>query len=482
MLCLSLSGKTVKACLEEVWRNRQYIQVVELRLDLLEPDEIRKASAFPSQIDLPVILTFRRERDGGKCTLDEKERLRIFKEVALGGSFAYVDLEEDVKRYAFENELKKRGVIIIRSFHDFDAVPTDAFNRMSKIAARGEIPKVAIMPHGIQDLITVFKAEEELVAIPRKIIVAMGPYGIPARILYKRTGSMLTYCSEKSIAPGLLSPRLMSEVYRSDRISAHTSIYGVIGNPVYHSDSPRIHNAGFQAIHFDAVYLPFQVDNIRAFFRLAEMLKIHGFSVTIPYKTDVIPFLGKNTREVKQISSCNTVVRIQGMWKGINTDYYGFLRPIEQDFTRHKIQNVLVIGAGGAARAIVWALKNRQCNVTILNRTGEKARQLASETMSSWDLLSNASQYSGKADMIVQATALGMPGILSQDPAPDLEFTGREIVYEIIYKPKTTPFLERAIAKGCSVRYGWDMLFEQAKYQFEAFTGYHWPPNVNPVI
>jgi len=277
----------------------------------------------------------------------------------------------------------------------------------------------------------------------------------------------------------MITAREMSEMYRSDRVSKHTAIYGLVGNPVAESDSPKIHNSGFHAINFDAIYVPFLVDNLRAFFRFAELMHIHGFSVTIPYKTDVIPFLGKNTREVKQMGSCNTVVRVQGLWKGLNTDYFGFLEPIIRDLDSHRIKNVLVLGAGGAARAVVWALKSRDCSVTILNRTADRAKALAISTMCNWDLLSNASKYSGKADLIVQTTALGMAGYSSKDPAPDLEFTGSEIVYEIVYKPKVTQFLGRAISKGCTARYGWEMLFGQAKLQFEAFTGYHWPSGVD---
>ncbi|HRV24566.1 MAG TPA: shikimate dehydrogenase [Sphaerochaeta sp.] len=188
---------------------------------------------------------------------------------------------------------------------------------------------------------------------------------------------MLSFVSDNQAAPGHLGPREMSEVYHADRIDRNTHIYGIIGNPVYHTSSPKIHNRGFEAIRYNAVYVPFLVDSVRSFFKLAELLRIRGFSVTIPHKQAVVPYLGKTSREVKQIGSCNTVVRIQGMWKGINTDYYGFLTPIQDRIASGSIKSALVVGSGGASRAIVYALINHGVKVTILNRTVERARKLA---------------------------------------------------------------------------------------------------------
>ncbi len=125
---------------------------------------------------------------------------------------------------------------------------------------------------------------------------------------------MLSFCSDTKAAPGHLSAQVMSELYRADTLNDKTHIFGIIGNPVLHTASPMIHNPGFEAIHYNAVYVPFLVDSVRAFFKLADMLQIHGFSVTVPYKRDVQPYLGRITREVKQIGACNTIVRIQNMW------------------------------------------------------------------------------------------------------------------------------------------------------------------------
>ncbi len=494
MLCITLTGSTLEENRRLVEQNREWISLAELRLDHLSIDEQKIAASFPSTVDLPVILTYRRKSDGGACSVSEKSRLQTLYETAKG-DFAYVDIEEDVKKsdlrfkdplfeqkVDLERSLRDRGVRIIRSFHDFTCVPSDIYGRISKLASKGDIPKAAVTPTSMMDIISLFRVQAELSSIKEKIIIGMGEFGICTRLLYKKCGSMLTFCSDTHAAPGHLSAKTMSELYHADKVDEKTHVFGIIGNPVYHTASPKIHNPGFDAIHYNAIYVPFLVDSVRAFFKLAEMLQIHGFSVTVPHKQNVQPYLGRITREVKQIGACNTVTRIQNMWKGTNTDYYGFLAPIAEEIAQEKIRTALVIGAGGASRAVVWALHNHGVKVTILNRSVEKARQLAGETMSSYDTLENSNLYSGSFDLVVQTTSVGMEPHLDEDPVPSFVFSGTEIVFELVYQPRETPFFKRASLAGCRVIGGSEMLLEQGKLQFEAFSGYHYPHWIQPEI
>ena len=308
----------------------------------------------------------------------------------------------------------------------------------------------------------------------------MGPYGVATRILYRRMGSILTFASDSEAAPGQLKARDLKELYHADEVNERTAIYGIIGNPVNHSASPLIHNPGFRAIKYNAIYVPFLVDNARAFFALAENLRMRGFSVTVPHKVEVLSYLGNITREVKQIGSCNTVVRTPGLWKGMNTDYYGFLIPILPDIESGRIKNALVIGAGGASYAIVWALRNWGVKVTILNRTLSHAEKIAKINICSFDSLENAANYEGQVDLIVQTTSVGLNTF--ESPIEGFRFTGKEIAYDIVYKPHMTKFLSDAKAAGCTLHFGDEMLFEQGKLQFEAFTGYHYPRNLKPEL
>ncbi len=492
MICLTTSEQTLTSALKQVERNKEYIDIVELRLDLLEERELASAQIFPRLCGFPTIATFRRVSDGGASKLNDKTRMAILRSIVLKGDFSYVDIEDDVKRSDlkvkeedrdvrndFEAELRAKGIKIIRSYHDFEKIPSELFAKVTKLAKKGDIPKIAVTPNTIVDVVTIFRMQQELKDIKEKIIVAMGPYGVCTRILYKKIGSMLTFASENESAPGQLTPKALKTLYRADQFNNRTNIYGIIGNPVLHTASPKIHNPGFDSIHYNAIYVPFLVDKVRTFFKLAELIQIHGFSVTVPHKRDVLPYLGKITREVQQTGACNTVTRIQGMWKGINTDYYGFLAPIEEEIASEKIKSALVIGAGGASRAIVWALRNHHVKVTIINRTKVKAANLASETMSNYDVIENVSKYSGKVDLVVQTTVVGMDESLGTNPVPDLEFSGKEYVYDLIYKPENTAFLIKAKEAGCNTYNGKRMLIEQGKLQFEAFTGYHYPHWVN---
>ena len=478
MICLTLSGPTILDNLKALNDNKDCVDICELRLDLLSPSEVCKAADFPSMVDIPVILTLRRVSDGGKCTLQEKPRRSLLIETMKNGGFSYVDIEDDVKKSDVEEAAHSLGMKVIRSYHDFEGVPADIFSRVHSLASRGDVAKIAVTPHSTADVMTLFRINEELKSVP-KIIIGMGEWGVATRILYKKMGSILTFGSNgKAVAPGMISARELKYLYRADKLNENTGIYGIVGNPVMHSLSPQIHNPGFQRINYNAVYVPFLSDSIRSFLTLAEMLRMRGFSVTVPFKVDVVKYLGNITREVKQIGSCNTVVRVPNMWKGTNTDYYGFIHPIEKEIDDGKIKSALVIGAGGAAKAIVWALKMRNVRVMIVNRTKSKADELARLYGVGSDSLDNISRYEGKVDLVVQATNMGLHPYEDVNPASSFHFSGKEIAYDIVYKPKYTKFLLAAEKAGCALKFGWDMLMEQGKLQFESFTGYHYPKDV----
>ena len=478
MICLTLSGPTILDNLQALADNKDSVDICELRLDLLSPSEVAKAADFPSMVDIPVILTLRRVSDGGKCTLQEKARRSLLIDTMKNGGFSYVDIEDDVKKSDVEEAAHSLGMKVIRSYHDFEGVPADIFSRVHSLASRGDVAKIAVTPHSTADIMTLFRINEELKDVP-KIIIGMGEWGVATRILYKKMGSILTFGSNgKAVAPGMVSARELKLLYRADQLNDNTGIYGIVGNPVMHSLSPQIHNPGFHKIHYNAVYVPFLSESIRSFLTLAEMLRMRGFSVTVPFKVDVVKYLGNITREVKQIGSCNTVVRVPNMWKGTNTDYYGFIHPIEKEIDDGRIKSALVIGAGGAAKAIVWALKMRNVKVMIVNRTKSKADELARLYGVGSDSLDNISQYEGKVDLVVQATNMGLHPYEDVNPAEKFHFSGKEIAYDIVYKPKYTKFLLAAEKAGCSLKFGWDMLMEQGKLQFESFTGYHYPKDI----
>ncbi len=483
MLCLTMTGRTLEENLKLKENLSPLVDLFELRIDLLESIDIPQIAEFSRSVEKPLILTCRRERDGGAYKRTDRTRASQLAQLLESGRFSYVDLEEDFRRSELEQRAQQRGIEIIRSFHDTASVPSDLFTRMDRIARRGEIPKAAVTADSISNVLTIFSARQQLKELSRYIILSMGDWGVPTRILYKLTGSFLTYVSPEGMpaASGHLDAQAMKHLFRADQVDDRTKIYGIIGNPVMHSASPKIHNPAYMKLGMNAVYVPFLVDDVRTFFSLADLLGISGFSVTVPHKQHVLPYLGKITREVKQIGSCNTVVWEREYWKGVNTDYYGFLKPIYEDLEGERIKKAVVLGSGGSARSVVWALRNHQCSVTILNRTVEKAARLARETGASWGGLDELEKIR-EADLIVQTTSVGMIPNDGQDPIEAYQFRGDEVLYELIYAPEKTKLMKRAEAAGCRLISGKEMLRAQGILQFETFTGLTFPLSEAEVV
>lgn len=212
MLCLTLDAKTMKENKALYERNKDYVSLVELRVDMLDPSEYQKAKSFPVEIDVPVILTIRKPCDGGRYAGTEEERKALMADLSQG-LFFYVDMEIGLDFPELEKELMSRGVNIIRSLHDFNGIPRNLPDLARSIAAKGQIPKLAVTVRTEEDLEEVFHLGEELKDVPRKIIVGMGAYGIRTRVGYRRLGSILTFCSESDPnGIGLPTPRELSEL------------------------------------------------------------------------------------------------------------------------------------------------------------------------------------------------------------------------------------------------------------------------------
>lgn len=212
MLCLTLDARTIEEDKSLYERNKDYVSLVELRVDMLDPSEYQKAKSFPVEIDVPVILTIRKPCDGGRYAGTEEERKALMADLSQG-LFFYVDMEMDLDFPELEKELMSRGVNIIRSLHDFNGIPRNLPDLARSIAAKGQIPKLAVTVRTEEDLEEVFHLGEELKDVPRKIIVGMGAYGIRTRVGYRRLGSILTFCSESDPnGIGLPTPRELSEL------------------------------------------------------------------------------------------------------------------------------------------------------------------------------------------------------------------------------------------------------------------------------
>ena len=485
MIALSCCGKTIGENLEQIDRYRANIGCAELRVDFLDPSEYEELSAFPERAGLPVILTFRKACDGGQAAPEfENGRYGVL-ESALGGGYAWVDIEDDAPP-AYSEGLKSAaeaaGTAVIRSFHDFNGVPGDLFERMVSASEGGRcIPKAAVMPRGTEDMIRIFETARRLTdtgagreaSAAGFILLGMGVFGFPTRILAGAFGSMLTFASAegRSAAPGHISPDLLAGLYGYDGLSRDSRVYGIIGRPVMHSKSPELHNRALAERELDAVYVPFETDEPGFLLQNADLLNLRGLSVTIPHKETALSLAGRASEAASAMGASNTLVRSgeDGVWEARNTDWAGFLAPIASSDLEGR--EALVVGAGGAARAVVYALVRSGMKVRIVNRTAEKAGALAREFGCSGGGLGSAGDGEPPF-LVVQTTSVGMSPDVDRDPLPDFDFSGTRIAYDIIYTPEKTRFLSRAEAAGCSIINGMPMLKAQAEEQFRLFTGY----------
>lgn len=253
--------------------------------------------------------------------------------------------------------------------------------------------------------------------------------------------------------------------------NAKTILCGIIGNPVEHSLSPAIHNAAYRQLGLNYVYLAFGVTDVAGAIRGMRALNIRGLSVTVPHKIEVIQYLDEFDPVARQIGAVNTVVNDQGCLKGSNTDWIGFVRSLEV-YAAIQDKRVVILGAGGAARAVAFGVKQRGGKLTILNRTEEvlMAQALATEIGCPWGDLSQLDAINA-ADIVINATSVGMYPHMTQTVIETRHLRPAQIVYDVVYNPLETKFLREAQEIGCQVVPGYEMLLLQGVAQFELWTG-----------
>lgn len=475
-LCLSLTERTIAENIEIVEQERERVDLVEVRSDFLDPDELPHLTSLPKKIGIPAILSFRRRSDGGGRPVEESERRALLRR-ALAGGWTYVDLEHDLESGDIEERAAEVDTRVIRSLYDFKGVADGLESQARRLARTArEIPKLAVTPRSTGDLLKVLDAGERIRA-DRAIVVGMGEWGFPSRVLPERFSSVVTYATAGKLpgAPWEITPEVLRTVYRVGELGSNPTIYCVIGNPVLHSRSPWIHNPGLRALFLEAIYLPIQVDELSAFAELAERFPISGVSVTVPHKEAVRSLLSIEDGSVDGAGACNTLVREDAGWHGYNTDIAGFVGPL-RDAAGDELpgRTALVVGAGGAARAVVAGLTDAGCRVAIVNRSAERAKALAKQFRCR-SVDPSEVEKGAPYDIVVQATSVGMTPNEDADPLPGYRFTGDEIAYDLVYAPPRTRFLARAESAGCRTIGGREMLIRQAQAQFRLFTGRDYP-------
>lgn len=447
---------------------------LEFRLDYLPKPGLalpKIRSFFEMFPHAVVIATCRRATSGGKFRGSVASQLELLSKAAAAGcQLVDVELQTALKCKGEQlPKLRSRAALIL-SFHDFHGTKKlpETLEKMRNYAA--DFYKVVSTATTLTDNVTMMKFLEKESDRHSLVGLCMGEQGIISRVLGVRAGSAFTFASvseEERTAPGQVTAQDLRSVYRIEQVDVATRVYGVAGDPVAHSLSPIIMNTALRRENVNAVYLALHAKTLKDLLTCAREIPIHGLSITMPYKEAILKYLDNTDSHTTKIGACNTIVRAQdGKLYGFNTDTAGVVRPLEQRIPLEGAR-ILVLGAGGAARAAVFGLKERGCEVFILNRTPAPAQKLARQakarTIKRHDLRKLA------FDVIVNATPVGMSNS-GESPLHENEINAK-YVFDMVYDPPETRFLKAAKARGAQIIPGIEMFVHQAARQFEIWTG-----------
>ncbi len=469
---------------------------VELRLDSFQGD--------PSDlIDHSILTTIVTERPAWEGGFSEtSDETRIERLVYHSGLARYTDIElETLRRVTPKWDEFSSNLIV--SAHDFKGRPDRLYNIVKELnESYSVVNKIVWLARSIRDNLEAF----EILQSRQKptIALCMGEAGLISRVLAKKFGAFLTFASlrdESATAPGQVTIHDMKRLYRWDALNPKTKVFGVVACPVKHSMSPAIHNAAFDKTGFNGVYLPMLVqpeyEAFKAFmesFLAFEALDLTGLSITIPHKENALRYLKEKGARIEplaeKIGAVNTIIIDRSgapVLSGYNTDYAAILDAItdklklrREDLNRFR---VAVIGAGGTGRTAVAALAACGATVVVYNRTRERAEALASEFNGHTGKVVAASiekLCDSCCQIYLNTTSIGMHPNVNDSPWGDShpKLSPETVVFDAVYNPMRTRFLQQAEQAGAQTIGGVEMFVRQAAAQFLAFTGIPAPTDV----
>lgn len=486
-------------------------QLVEWRVDhLADSPEGRSAAAqLVTQSPLPSIITCRGEREGGMFAGDDDDRMELFEAVLTNGAAPrYVDLEYSAfaqmsndERAKFLAMLKRpdgEKTRLILSSHDFNDRPADLMRRVHNMSAEPacDVVKIVWRARSLRDNLEAFDILSE--RSKPTVALCMGEFGLMSRVLQGKFGGFITFAADAQgdeTAPGQPTVEQLVQRYRFSSITHKTQLLGVIGWPVAHSMSPLIHNAGFDAVNFDGVYLPMPVPPEWEHFKATVgmlidhvALNFRGASVTMPHKQHLVRFVKERNGKVdpfsQRVGAANTlIVHEDGTVECINTDGPAIVTALTQGMQLQAKElagkNIAILGTGGTARSAALALSDAGANAVIISRDKSRADAMAAELQNH---TSGGKVVAGDRakmncdcfDAIINCTPLGMTGGPAPDESPlpeDVELSASTVVMDLIYAPPETPLIVAAKKAGAVTIPGMSVFTQQAAMQFERWTG-----------
>ena len=473
-VCVAVIASDANELVEKAENLARDNSFLEFRLDYIPRPALALAKVRQFNETHPhiaVIATCRRAAAGGKFQGSIAAQMEILAKAGMAGC-QLVDVELQTAVRLKPAQLEKLGskAGIVLSFHDFQATGKleETLEKMTGYPA--DFYKVVGSARSLYDNVTMMRFLEKHRDDHALVGLCMGEQGIISRVLGVRAGSRFTFAAvtagEKT-APGQVTAQELRSIYRIEQVDPATKVYGVVGDPVSHSLSPAIMNAALRRENVNGVFLPLHAKSIKDVMACVREIPIHGLAVTMPYKEEILPFLDNTDPFTAKIGACNTVVRSQdGKLYGFNTDTSGVVRPLEQRMTLNDAR-ILVLGAGGAARAAVFGLRERGAQVFILNRSLPAAQKLARQAKAR--TIKRADLKRLDFDVIINATPIGMGN--SRETPLNADEIKAQYVFDMVYDPLDTKLLQLARLHGAQVIPGREMFVHQAARQFEIWTG-----------
>jgi len=476
MICVSIGrGRHRHVIAEHKHLADNGVGLVELRLDYIQGEV--QVKRLLKERPCPAIVTCRRKSDGGRWDRSEEARLQLLRLAIVEGA-DYVDLEDDVAGQVPRYGTTKRIV----SHHDLHRTPSDLAHLHARMAALdADLVKIATMANHPTDNLRMLELVKA--ALVPTVGICMGDIGVPTRILAGRAGApfaFATFNDERALAPGQIGWLKMRDEYRYESIREGTRIYGVVADPVAHSLSPAVQNAACAAAGIDAVYVPFRVpaDQLGEFLDGAARWPLAGLSVTIPHKEAVLARSARQDDLVKRIGAANTLSFTPEGIVAANTDATAAVESLEAVLAETEqlaggdglgVKTALVLGAGGAARAVAFGLKQRGVEVTIAARTLERGKKVAADV--GCKAIDWSARHRMPHDCIVNATPIGMHPDVDATPFDKEHLRPYMVVFDTVYNPENTLLIKEARGAGCRVVTGVEMFVRQAAIQFRIWHG-----------
>ncbi|MDE3103642.1 MAG: shikimate dehydrogenase [Acidobacteriota bacterium] len=475
-ICVAIIGTSASEMLEKANAVVKEFPFLEFRLDYLEKPllALPKLKQFLAEnTAATAIATCRRTPNGGKFAGNAAAQVEVLTKAAASG-FQIADLEietvEELKKAELD-KFRSTGIALIVSYHDFHATrDLDAvFERMRPFAP--DFYKIVPTARRLADNVELLRFLERKQEYTNIIAICMGEAGIISRVLAVRAGSAFTFAAAtpgEETGPGQIAARTLMETYRIDQVDTATKVYGVAGNPIRSSLSPIMLNTAFRRETVNAVYLALQTNELSDLLELVHAIPLQGLSVTMPLKQEILPHLERTDPLSARIGACNTVLRQDGKLYGFNTDVSGISLPLEKRMSLRGAR-VLVLGAGGAARAAVFGLVDKGAEVFLLNRTPETAQKLAKQAGAK--VIKKEAVAKSTFDAVVNATPIGMAGNKAPQMLDAKDLANVKLVFDLVYNPLETPLIRMARQLNIPIITGVEMFVQQGARQFEIFTG-----------